>query len=154
MKQIKSPKLYGGFWEFKCAYLILSLVLALLLNTSAQFTLLRIICLVFYSINFRNLSHKAVPLNHNWKKKILFIRMGKVVYYRLNKTNTLFEVFLQCTVIFSCCTLLRDQLICWPFIHKWYLHASPVAMFNTENKYVKSIVAYNLTFNVPKSWFP
>ncbi len=31
--------------------LIVSLVLALLLNTSAQFTLLRIICLVFYNIH-------------------------------------------------------------------------------------------------------
>jgi hypothetical protein len=44
----------GGFQEFKCACLILSLVLALLLNTSSQLhcytvTLLRIICLVFYS---------------------------------------------------------------------------------------------------------
>jgi hypothetical protein len=39
----------GGIREFNCACLIVSLVLALLLNTSAQFTLLCIICLVFYS---------------------------------------------------------------------------------------------------------
>ena len=38
-----------GIREFNCACLIASPVLALLLNTSRSYTLLRIICLVFYS---------------------------------------------------------------------------------------------------------
>ncbi len=41
----------GGIREFNSACLIVSLLLALLLNTSLSFTLLRIICLVFYSGN-------------------------------------------------------------------------------------------------------
>jgi hypothetical protein len=36
----------GGIREFNCACLIVSLLLALLLNTSRSFTLLRINCLV------------------------------------------------------------------------------------------------------------
>jgi hypothetical protein len=41
----------GGIREFNCAcaYLIVSLLLALLLNTSLSFTLPCIICLVFYN---------------------------------------------------------------------------------------------------------
>jgi hypothetical protein len=39
----------GGIREFYCACLIVSLVLALLLNTYSQLTLLRIICLVILS---------------------------------------------------------------------------------------------------------
>ncbi len=39
----------GGIREFNCACLIASLVLALLPNTSSQFTLLLIICLIFYN---------------------------------------------------------------------------------------------------------
>ncbi len=39
----------GGIREFNCAYLIVSLLLALLLNTSLSFTLPCITCLVFYS---------------------------------------------------------------------------------------------------------
>jgi hypothetical protein len=42
----------GGIREFNCACLIVSLLLALLLNTSLSFTLLCIICLVFYTIIF------------------------------------------------------------------------------------------------------
>ncbi len=38
----------GGIREFNCACLIVSLVLALLLNTFLSFTLPCIICLVFY----------------------------------------------------------------------------------------------------------
>jgi hypothetical protein len=36
----------GGIREFNCACFIVNLVLALLLNTSRSYTLLRIICLV------------------------------------------------------------------------------------------------------------
>jgi hypothetical protein len=45
----------GGIREFNCACLIVSLVLALLLNTSRSCTLLRIICLVstLSSLRFR-----------------------------------------------------------------------------------------------------
>jgi hypothetical protein len=46
------PNCMGGIREFNCACLIVSLLLALLLNTSLSFTLPRIICLVFYNINF------------------------------------------------------------------------------------------------------
>ncbi len=40
------PNCMGGIREFYCTCLIVSLVLALLLNTSAQFTLL---CIIFWS---------------------------------------------------------------------------------------------------------
>jgi hypothetical protein len=45
----------GGIREFNCACLIVSLVLALLLNTSSQFTLLRIIAWSLHILNFLSL---------------------------------------------------------------------------------------------------
>ena len=45
------PNCMGGIREFNCACLIISLLLALLLNTSLSFTLPCIICLVFYRLN-------------------------------------------------------------------------------------------------------
>jgi hypothetical protein len=44
------PNCVGGIHVFIRVSFLSSLLLALLLNTSAQFTMLRIICLVFYKI--------------------------------------------------------------------------------------------------------
>jgi hypothetical protein len=69
----------GGIREFNCACLIVSLLLALLLNTSAQFTLLRIICLVFFNLLFCN-EHIEFSLFNN-KKFIAGTGKGRVTNY-------------------------------------------------------------------------
>jgi hypothetical protein len=56
------PNCVGGIREFYLCLLIVSLVLALLLNTSRSYTLLRIICLVSTLPSFYN----AVPLSLNF----------------------------------------------------------------------------------------
>ncbi len=53
-----------GIREFNCACLIVSLLLALLLNTSLSFTLACIICLVFYSWIFRIFSFFVYDIRH------------------------------------------------------------------------------------------
>jgi hypothetical protein len=57
----------GGIREFNCACLIVSLVLALLPNTSSQFTLLRIIAWSSTSITFYVL--KNIYCEENYFKK-------------------------------------------------------------------------------------
>ncbi len=54
------PNCMDGIREFNCACLIVSLLLALLLNTSLSFTLPCIICLVFYSCFLKKVDKQPV----------------------------------------------------------------------------------------------